>query len=619
MVKKRSLWACVTLVFMALCMMPVGTVCAESVFCGDNATYIFEDGVLTVSGTGDMDDFVSPNNVPWHEQRDLIKSVVIAEGITTIGSYAFYNCTALETITLPESIAVIGRDSFSGCEAIQAVYLTDLTAWCAVSFYDVSSNPLYYAEALYLNDDIVEDLYIPDVVKSVGALAFYNLDCITSVTFADSVTQIGDFSFYGCDNLSYINFGNSVEQIGAFAFSECDSVKEISIPDTVTEIGQSAFYHCGLLKRVVAGNGVQSIGDTAFERCASLSDVTLGENVQTIGAFAFCNCDALQNIIIPESVVEIGSSAFRFCDAIERIDIPASVTEIGNEAFAACKGLQAIKVHSENAVYCSENGVLFNKDKTKLIKCPSSKAGENYEIPETVVAIEISAFSGCDALETIVIPDSVTQICSFAFEFCTSLTDVALGKNVKSIGPFVFMGCNGLTGITVDEDNFYYCSVQGVLFDKKKSELLKYPASKTDAEFELPATVTEIAEDAFSGCDGLEVLYCKATGEEWEEMATHSKLSDEVQIVYVPHFALDTVKEKDNLLITAHPKNLSVEADTFVVTFNADGKVLEIKQVTAGEQVAFSAENAVQVKAFAFGTQFTPVIESVVEIVNGKR
>ena len=615
MIKKRSLLACVVLICMTLCMMPAGTICAESVSCGDNVTYILEDGVLTVSGIGDMDDFVSPNNVPWHEQRELIKNVIIDEGITSVGSYAFCNCTELETVTLPESLKVIGRDSFLGCEAIQGVYLTDLTAWCAVSFYDVSSNPLYYTEALYLNEDIVEDLYIPDVVKSVGELAFYNLDCITSVTFADSVTQIGDFSFYGCDNLSYINFGNSVEQIGAFAFSACDSVKEISIPDTVTEIGQSAFYHCSLLKSVMVGNGVQSIGSAAFERCASLSDVTLGENVQTIGTFAFCNCDALQNIIIPENVVEIGSSAFRFCDAIERIDIPASVTEIGNEAFAACEGLLAIEVHSENTVYSSENGVLFNKDKTKLIKCPPSKAGECFEIPETVIAIDISAFSGCEALKTIVIPESVTQICSFAFEFCTSLTDVTLGKNVKSIGPFVFMGCNGLTDIAVDEDNFYYCSVQGVLFNKKKSELLKYPAAKSDAEFELPATLTEVAEDAFSGCDALDVLYCKATAEEWEQIATKSKLSDRVQIVYVPHFALETVKDRDDLLITAHPKNLSTEADTFVATFDAGGKVLEIKRVTAGKQTALSAENAVQVKAFAFGEQFVPVIENIVEIL----
>ena len=616
MIKQRSLWACVALVCMFFCMMPVGTVCAKSFFCGGNVAYIFEDGVLTVSGTGDMDDFVSPNNVPWHAQRDLINSVVIEEGITSIGSYAFYNCTALETITLPESLTVIGRDSFSGCEAIRDVYLTDLSAWCAVAFYDVGSNPLYYAEALYLNGDSVEDLYIPDVVKSVGECAFYNLDCITSVTFADSVTQIGNFSFYGCDNVSNINFGNSVEQIGAYAFSECDNVVEISIPDTVIEIGQSAFYHCGLLRRVTIGDGVQSIGDTAFERCESLSDVSLGENLQTIGAFAFCNCDALQNIIIPESVVEIGSSAFRFCDAIERIDIPAGVTKIGNEAFAACEGLQAIEVHSENAVYCSENGVLFNKDKTKLIKCPPTKAGENYEIPETVVAIDVSAFSGCDTLKTVVIPESVTQICSFAFEYCTSLTDITLSKNVKSIGPFVFMGCNGLTNITVDEDSFYYCSVQGVLFNKKKSELLKYPAAKTDAEFELPATVTEIAADAFSGCDAVEVLYCKATAEEWKQMAEKSKLSDNVQIVYVPHFALETVKEKNSLLVTAHPKNLSVEAATFIVTYNADGKALEIKRVTAGEQTTFSAENVAQVKAFAFSTQFLPAIENVVEIVD---
>ena len=616
MIKIRSLRACVVLLCIVLFRMPVGTIYAESVLCGDDATYVLEeDGTLIVSGTGDMDDFVSPNNVPWHEMRDLIKSVVIDDGVTSIGAYAFYNCTELETVSLPESLKVIGRDSFSGCEAIQGVYLTDVTSWCDVKFYDVSSNPLYYAENLYLNGEVVGNLYIPDVVKKVGELAFYNLDCITSVTFADSVTQIGDFSFYGCDKLNNIILGHTVEVIGNYAFAECNAIEKISIPDSVTEIKQSAFYNCDFLNSVTIGNGVENIGNAAFEHCASLSDVILGDNLQTIGEFAFCNCDALQNITIPEKVVGIGSSAFRFCDTIERIDIPASVTQIGSEAFAACVGLQAIEVHQENSFYCSENGVLFNKDKTKLIKCPPSKAGESYEIPETVVAIDVSAFSGCNSLETIVIPESVTQICSFAFEFCTSLTDVTLGKNVKSIGPFVFMGCNELTAIMVDENNFYYCSEQGVLFDKKKSELLKYPAAKSDAEFELPATLTEVAEDAFSGCDALDVLYCKATAEEWEQIATKSKLSDRVQIVYVPHFALEIVKEKDELLITAYPKNLSAEADAFVATFDANGKALEIMKVTEGKKTAFSAEKVVQVKAFAFGAQFVPVIENIVEIL----
>ena len=614
MIKGRKILFCILLLSIVLCISSVVVTASENNLCGEDVVWFLdENGKLTISGTGEMDNFVSPNNVPWHSARDLIKSVAIDDGIISIGAYAFYNCTALESVCLPESLTFIGQDAFFGCESVQNVYLTDISSWCAVEFYDVSSNPLYYTQNLYLNDELVLDLYIPEDVKSVGELAFCNLDCITSVTFADSIIDIGDFAFYECDNLNNIIGGDSVEVIGNYTFAECDAVKKISIPDTVKEIGQSAFYHCDLLSSVTIGNGVQTIGSSAFERCASLSDVTLGACVQTIGDFAFYNCDALKNITIPESVIKIGNSVFRFCDTLESIDIPSGVAEIGSEAFASCKALQAITVHQENLFFSSENGILFNKDKTKLIKCPPSKAVDVFEIPETVIAIEVSAFSGCEKLQNIVIPESVTQICSFAFEFCSSLNEISIGKNVKSIGPFVFLGCNGLTNITVDAENLYYRSENGVLFNKRKSQLIKYPAGKTDSEFEIPVTVTEMEKDAFNGCTELKTIYYSGTTEEWECMGG---ISSEVQIVYVPYFAVEVERGKDSLFVTATPKNLSVEADVFVASLDSNGKMLEIKQVEAGKQITLSAENASQIKAFAFDIQFVPAIENIVEVLD---
>ena len=136
---------------------------------------------------------------------------------------------------------------------------------------------------------------------------------------------------------------------------------------------------------------------------------------------------------------------------------------------------------------------------------------------------------------------------------------------------------------------------------------------KCDKEFELPVTVIKIAEDAFCGCDALETIYCRQTVEEWEQMAGKSKLSDNVQIVYVPHFMLEIVKEENDIRVMAYPKNLAAEAGTFVETLDADGKVLEIKYVTAGEPMRFNAEDVKKVKAFAFDVHFKPAIECVCE------
>ena len=209
----------------------------ESGTTGDCTWTLDDDGTLTVSGSGIMGNYFY-RETPW---GDRVTSVVIEDGVTSVGSYAFYDCkkltsvtipdsvtnignnafeycTELTSVTIPESVTSIGYEAFTGCWELTGVYIRDLAAWCSISFDDSSANPLYNANKLYLNNELVTDLVIPD-----------------------SVTSIGDCVFSGCMGLTSVTIPDSVTSIGSWAFNDCTGLTSVTIPDSVTNIGEKAF------------------------------------------------------------------------------------------------------------------------------------------------------------------------------------------------------------------------------------------------------------------------------------------------------------------------------------------------------------------------------------------
>ena len=221
---------------------------------------------------------------------------------------------------------------------------------------------------------------------------------------------------------------DGVINIGRYAFADCASLTSITIPDSVTSIEQGAFYKCTSLTSATIGNGVTSIGNQAFYECTFLTSIT-----------------------IPDSVTSIGSSAFENCTSLTSVTIGSGVTNIGDYAFYKCTSLAEINVGSDNANYCSENGVLFNKAKTKLIKYPARRTEIEYIIPDSVKTIGAYAFEECTSLKSVTIPDSVTNIGNCALSSCTHLTNVTIGSGVTSIGSSAFYGCRSLTSITIPD------------------------------------------------------------------------------------------------------------------------------------------------------------------------
>ena len=409
---------------------------------GSNLTWTLDsDGVLTISGSGDMHGYdYGSSGAPWDDSR--VKSAVIAEGVTSIGSYAFDDCKSLTSVTIPDSVTSIGDSAFSGCESL------------------------------------------------------------TSVTIPDSVTLIDNGAFFGCTSLTSVTIPDSVTSIDQYAFYKCESLTSVTIPGSVTSIGVGAFAYCKSLTSVTIPNSVTSINYEAFRSCESLTSVTIPDSVTSIDMSAFWGCSSLTSVTIPDSVTSIGKQAFLDCTSLTSVTIPDSVTRIGWGAFSNCAALTGIRVAEGNSHYSSDaSGVLFSKDKTTLVQCPGAFSG-SYAIPNSVTSIGDYAFSGCSSLTSVTIPDSVTSIGDDAFSDCESLTSVTIPDSVTSIGNCAFASCTSLTGIWVAEGNSHYASdASGVLFNKGMHTLVQCPGAF--AAYTIPDSVTRIGERAFYYCTSL--------------------------------------------------------------------------------------------------------------------
>ncbi|MDE7094533.1 MAG: leucine-rich repeat domain-containing protein [Oscillospiraceae bacterium] len=300
---------------------------ATSGTCGENLTWNFEEstGTLTISGTGVMENY-SYLEPSWCNLNQVIKKIIIEDGVTTIGDNAFQGCTALESIVIPDGVITIGNGAFFDCESLVSVKISN----CVTTIGDDA----------FLCCKSLMSVTIPDSVTTIGAYAFF--ECmLESIEISDNVTTIGENAFTCQMNISENNPNYSSqdgilfnkEKSELIYFPNFDNITEYTIPQGVTSIARQAFEECYSLKAIIIPDSVTTIGEYAFFECTALESIVIPNSVTTIERLAFYNCESLTSVTIPDSVIKIGNGAFYDCEALTSIIIENSECEIDDSEY----------------------------------------------------------------------------------------------------------------------------------------------------------------------------------------------------------------------------------------------------------------------------------------------
>lgn len=532
----------------------------------DNKNYSSVDGVLfnkdmTIlirypEGAADSS-YVVPNSVVEIYSNafigcNSIKSITLSKGLKKIYDGTFSNLTNLESVIVQEGVQHIGNKAFENCSSLKQISLPESLISIGSVYKgnpnDFSASEYFQYGRTFYGCTSLEEVKIPDNVEIIGYSTFYGCTSLSKVKLSKKLKEISENTFYGCSSLKNIIIPKGVLEIGYSAFENCTSLENIELPDGLTAIGISVdhYFHtsgcysfagCTSLKEVVIPDSVTGIGSCAFSGCTSLSKVKLSNNLAIIDEGTFSGCTSLAEIVIPDSVTkirgksdseyfggafigctslskvklsnnltEIGIYTFLGCTSLAEIDMPDSVTEIDWPAFKDCTSLSKVKL--SNNLTKIENRVFSG--------CTSLK---EIAIPDGVTEIDYSAFSGCTSLQEITIPDSVTTVYDTAFSNCTSLESITIGSGVENLGNGWIDSCRRLANIIVSPENKTYSSVDGVLFNKDKSELLAYPIGNKRSSYTIPDGVTKIDQKAFYGCRYIETLTIPASVKEIEDSA----------------------------------------------------------------------------------------------------
>lgn len=379
-----------------LTWMPKGTEEKEiaSGTAGDLMWVLTENGTLTISGAGEIPDY-SFGTMPWNDYAGQILKVVVEDGVTAIGDYAFRGLSEMTSISIPEGITRIGGYAFKGCSSLPDVTLPQTLKKLGESaFYGCSS---------------LKSISIPEGIYTVWAYTFKNCTSLSEVTLPSTLIKIDEAAFYGCSSLACMEIPDSVSIIGIYCFKNCTGLTEVYLPSKLTEIREAAFYGTGLT-HVEVPEGVTKIGPYAFKNAASIASISLPSTLTDIQEAAFYH-SAVSELVIPDEVISIGSYAFKNCTTLQSVQFPSKLETIGESAFYGCESM------------------------TSLV------------IPEGATMLKGYAFKNCTGLTEVILPESLTNIGESAFYGCTGLAEMTIPRNVKTVGTYVFSRCSRLGNV----------------------------------------------------------------------------------------------------------------------------------------------------------------------------
>lgn len=395
--------------------------------------------------------------------QSFIQTITLPATIEHIGKYAFYY-TNIQELYLPKSVKTIGDFLIQ-----KGSYRVDPKN----RFFSSKNGVLYNkkkTELIYVPNNTEGKFVVPQSVVVLGTGAFDNCNKITEIVLPKSLKIIRPSCFNGCEGIKGIKLPNSLDSIFYDAFRYCN-FNEIDIPESVRYIDSKSFF-CKVNvsrdnEKYTSVDGLLYTKDMTTLLNAPIDiegEIVLPEGLQIIEEGVFQNCEKLAKITFPKSLKTIGKSSFNWCRNLKEVVIPASVDSIGYWAFD-CN----MVVDNQNKSYHSEDGVLYNKDKTKIVRFPTSRQGE-FSIPNTVIDIEnccfresnlssiiipnsvktmgYQAFGTCK-IDTLTIPNSIEYIGNSAFSYCTHIKHLIIPESVKKIDNGAFVCCYGMKTIEV--------------------------------------------------------------------------------------------------------------------------------------------------------------------------
>ena len=495
-------------------------------FCGDLKEIKLPSNLTVLSDSL----FGADANLEYITFGDAEKTdtVIIPETVQKMGNYVFMNCEKIKNIKLPSNLKSIGKTCFQGCISLTGLFIPqsvesigggifgDCDALQSVEIEDENNNFIF-------KDGILYDVKNGILVSAVNSL-------IPEKVIVDECTKTIDYyAFADCNNLYEIEIPQGVVNIGEKAFARLDNLKNIDIPDSVTNITTLAFYRCNGLVSVQVPGSVTAIKNGTFRECNNLKKVILNEGVTKIDGSAFIFCSSLEQIKLPQSLVSIGSGAFDNCTSLISVELPDNAI-ISSDTFKECKNLSDIVISDTNNNYIVKNGILYNKNMTRILCYPAgikdtefsvpdtvktigdfafygAKVLESVDIPDSVIAINTNAFGECSGLKEVVIPDSVTSMGEAVFYKCTSLEKVKLSVNITSPNPAVFQYCSSLKEVVLPESMkfisffmFSYCKeITNIVLPDKLNSVLRSAFQNCDnlKNITVPKNVTTIQDYAF--------------------------------------------------------------------------------------------------------------------------
>ena len=540
--------AVIMITAMLLCVIAF-TAAAEtySGTCGANLTWTFdtESGKLEISGSGAMYNYATPNYVnsmPWKSYLEDIESIIISDGVTTIGDNAFNSCSKLTEITIPTAITSVGKSAFANCTLLETVYFN---AQMCSSFGNTSNR-------VFSGCSNLKNVIFADNVVSVPSYSFDNCAALTNVTMSDSIQVIGEYAFRNCDNIASIELPLNLDLIVNMAFYSCDGLKEIDLNAIECQLfGSKIFGECTNTITVNVGDEVKNIPAKIFAFCPGIETVNIGENVETIGIDAFYYCSNLKTINFVEDgkLKIIDDGAFSCCESLETVMLPESVERVEAYAFYRCTNLSNLGLGNVQFLgHCS--------------------------------------FGDCINLKEVVIPNTLTK--------AETAHHTESGTIILNDAGFEEYYCSPFY------DNYYeneYC-LQSIEFEDGLEVIPSYICAYTNVKTAtIPTSVKIVDEHAFSKCC-LNDVYYSGTQENWNKIEIRTDNGNLGTVLKLPlsiSFSVPsttTINYGDTLVLhadlgeTALPEGYSifwtVEGSGVSIQPSEDGLTCNVTSVQSG-------------------------------------